>query len=61
MPDSNVKSVFKNIGEFKLKSLIPFFVGMAIGYLLHEYFHDAITLIQIKELIDYIADTWQKF
>ncbi len=59
--NTTLGSVAKGIGNFKLKSLIPFAAGVVLGYLLHEYFHDNLTIDQIKELIDYVANTWQKF
>lgn len=61
MTDGTIQSTIKSVGNFKLKSFIPFFVGVVLGFILHEIFNDTLTIDQIKELIDYIASIWQKF
>lgn len=56
---ADFKGIMQKIGDFKLKSLIPFIIGALFGYIFHEWAHDAITIDQIKELLDYIVMTWK--
>ena len=53
------ENIWKKIGEIKLKIVISYVIVFFLGYIMHEYMHDVITLDAIKDFIDYFVEVYK--